>query len=310
MKEEDTDIENQLVSLSDLRTIPGIGDKTIQRIKNEIIFKNMFYESKYDPSIALDLNHIYKGDCLDLLNGVKDKSIDLILCDLPYGTTKNEWDKIIPFNKLWMQYERIIKDNGVIALYSQSPFDKSLALSNMNLFRYEWIWEKTSATGFLNANKMPMKAHENILIFYKNLPTYNPQKTDGHERKVSKAIHKTNCVETTNYGKHGLCSYDSTERFPRSVLRFATDKQREAIHPTQKPIALSEYLVKTYTDEDKHCVVLDNCAGSMTTAVACDNTGRDWICMEIEDRFCELGLERVNKNRNRLNMENSELRGF
>lgn len=293
-------MENQLISLLDLRKVPGIGNKTIERIKEEI-YKNNTYKSYFNPAIELHKNNIYQGDCLELLNGVKDKSIDMILCDLPYGTTKNSWDTIIPFDKIWMQYERIIKDNGAIALFSQAPFDKALALSNPSLFRYEWIWEKTSATGYLNANKMPMKAHENILIFYKSAPTYNPQKTKGHKRKISKANHKKGCIETTNYGKHGLVDYDSTERFPRSVLKFPTDKQKEHVHPTQKPVALCEYLIKTYTNEGD--AVLDNCAGSMTTAVSCDNTNRDWICIEKEVKFCTSGAERVNRNREKLDLD-------
>jgi len=242
----------------------------------------------------LEINQVYNSDCIKE-NGmclIDDKSIDLILCDLPYGTTaRNKWDHIIPPDKLWEQYERIIKDNGAIALTAQTPFDKVLGVSNLKLLRYEWIWEKTSATGHLNAKKMPMKAHENILVFYKKLPTYNPQKTFGHERKVSKAEHKVNCVMTSNYNEHGLTTYDSTERYPRSVLLFPTDKQKEAIHPTQKPIALFEYLIKTYTNEND--LVLDNCMGSFTTAVACENINRNYIGFENDEKYYELGMKRL-----------------
>jgi len=144
------------------------------------------------------------GDCLELLPEIADRSIDMIFTDLPYGSTKNTWDHVVDLDALWKEYERVIKDNGVIALWAQSPFDKVLACSNLKHYRYEWVIEKTSATGFLNAHKMPMKAHEQILIFYKKLPTYNPQMEHGHVRKVSTAQHKRNSKVTTNYGKHGL----------------------------------------------------------------------------------------------------------
>ena len=242
----------------------------------------------------LELNKIYNEDCIKE-NGmclIEDKSIDMILCDLPYGTTaRNKWDCIITFEHLWDQYERIIKDNGAIVLTAQTPFDKVLGCSNLKMLRYEWIWEKTSATGHLNAKKMPMKAHENILVFYKKLPTYNPQKTFGHERKVSKAEHKVNCVMTSNYNEHGLTTYDSTERYPRSVLKFPTDKQKEALHPTQKPVALFEYLIRTYTNEGN--LVLDNCMGSGTTAIACINTNRNYIGFETEQRYIKIANTRI-----------------
>lgn len=234
---------------------------------------------------------LVKGDCLKLMSDISDKSIDMILCDLPYGTTQNKWDSILPLDKLWEQYNRIIKDNGVIVLFAQTPFDKVLGCSNLKMLRYEWIWEKTSATGHLNAKKMPMKAHENILVFYKKLPTYNPQKTSGHKRKVSKAEHKINCIKTTNYGEHGLTTYDSTERYPRSVQVFKTDKQKEALHPTQKPVALLEYLIKTYTNEGE--TVLDNCMGSCSTGIACMNTNRNFIGIELDDTYFEICKNRV-----------------
>ena len=149
----------------------------------------------------MELNKIYNEDCLVGMNDIPDKSIDMILCDLPYGTTKNKWDSIIDLDELWNHYNRIIKDNGAIVLTAQTPFDKVLGVSNLKMLKYEWIWEKTSATGHLNAKKMPMKAHENILVFYKKPPTYNPQKTTGHERKVSTAKHKRNSKNSSNYGE-------------------------------------------------------------------------------------------------------------
>lgn len=232
------------------------------------------------------------GDCLVEMQKIKDKSINMVFCDLPYGTTaKNEWDTIIPFDKLWEQYNRIIKDNGAIVLWSQMPFTAQLIMSNPEMFRYEWIVEKTSATGFLNAKKMPMKAHENVLVFYKKLPTYNPQMTHGHQRKVSKAEHKVNCKKTTDYGEHGLTTYDSTDRYPRDVLKFSWDKQNEALHPTQKPITACEYFIKTYTNEGD--LVLDNCMGSGSTGIACRNLGRDFIGIEVSEEYFKIAKDRI-----------------
>ena len=244
----------------------------------------------------IELNKIYNEDCLEGMKRVPDKSVDMILADLPYGTTRNKWDSIIPLDLLWEQYDRIIKDNGAIVLTAQTPFDKVLGCSNLKLLRYEWIWEKTTSTGFLNAKKMPMKAHENILVFYKKLPKYNPQKTTGHIRKVSSAEHKIGSKVTSNYGEHGLTGYDSTERYPRSIQVFPTDRQKTAVHPTQKPVALFEYLVKTYTDEGE--TVLDNCMGSGTTAVACIATNRNYIGFEMDTNYFNLANERIEQHLN------------
>lgn len=239
------------------------------------------------------INQIHNMDCLEGMKLLQSKSIDMILCDLPYGVTaRNKWDVIIPFDKLWEQYERIIKDDGAIVLTATQPFASKLIVSNPKLFRYDWIWEKTTPTGHLNAKKMPMRAHESILVFYKKLPTYNPIKTTGHERKVSKAEHKANCIMSTNYNEYGLKTYESTERYPRSVQRFSTDKQKEALHPTQKPVALFEYLIKTYTNEGE--TVLDTCMGSGTTAVAAINTNRNFIGFEISKEYCAAAKKRIN----------------
>ena len=244
----------------------------------------------------IELNKIYNEDCLGGMKRIPDKSVDMILADLPYGTTRNKWDSIIPLDLLWEQYDRIIKDNGAIVLTAQTPFDKVLGCSNLKLLRYEWIWEKTTSTGFLNAKKMPMKAHENILVFYKKLPKYNPQKTTGHIRKVSSAEHKIGSKATSNYGEHGLTGYDSTERYPRSVQVFPTDKQKTAVHPTQKPVALFEYLVKTYTDEGE--TVHDNVMGLGTTAIACINTNRNYIGFEMDTNYFNLANERIEQHLN------------
>lgn len=247
---------------------------------------------------------LIKGECLERMKDIPDKSVDMILCDLPYGTTQNKWDSIIPLDKLWEQYCRIIKDNGAIVLFAQTPFDKVLGCSNLKMLKYEWIWEKTSATGHLNAKKMPMKAHENILVFYKKLPTYNPQKTTGHTPVHSYTKHQD---DGSNYGKTliGISGGGSTERYPRSVQVFKTDKQKEALHPTQKPVSLLEYLIKTYTNENE--TVLDSCMGSGSTGIACVNTNRNFIGIELDDNYFNIAKNRINTYIEENNLENIEL---
>lgn len=224
-----------------------------------------------------------------------------VICPTVEDTTKCSWDSVIDLSEMWKQYERIIKPNGAILLFAQTPFDKVLGASNLPILRYEWIWEKTQATGHLNAKKMPMKAHENILVFYKKLPLYNPQKTQGHVRKVSSAKNRAACIERRNgtdtvYNNEYpelVTGYDSTERYPRSVIQFPTDKQKLALHPTQKPVALMEYLIKTYTNEND--LVLDNCIGSGTTGVACKNLNRRFIGIEQDEKYFNIALERISK---------------
>ncbi|MEG1725969.1 MAG: site-specific DNA-methyltransferase [Anaerovoracaceae bacterium] len=243
-------------------------------------------------NIKMELNKIYNEDCLVGMSNILDKSIDMVLCDLPYGqTARNKWDTVIPFDELWKQYERIIKDNGAIVLFANGMFTADLMKSNVKLWRYNLIWEKTTPTGFLNAKKMPLRSHEDICVFYKKLPVYNPQKTFGHQRKVSKAEHKQNCVNTTDYGEHGLTTYSSTERYPKSVLKFKTDRQKSSLHPTQKPVALLEWLIKTYTNSED--VVLDNCSGSGSTAEACIRTGRRFIGFEKDTTYYDISNVRI-----------------
>ena len=237
---------------------------------------------------------LYNGDCLEVMKNIANKSIDMILCDLPYGTTILNWDKRLDLNKLWQQYERIIKDDGAIVLFAQTPFDKLLGCSNLKLLRYEWIWEKTQATGHLNSKKMPLKAHENILVFYKKRPTYNPQMSTGHKPVNSFKKTKENQNRTQFYRLQNreFSGGGSTERFPRDVLKFASDKQKEAYHPTQKPVLLMEYLIKTYTNEGEK--VLDNCMGSGSTGVAAINTGRKFIGIELEKKYFDIAEKRIN----------------
>ena len=230
---------------------------------------------------------IKQGDCLELMREIPDKSVDMILCDLPYGTTKNKWDSVIPLNKLWKSYERIIKDNGAIVLFSQMPFSAELVHSNLKLFKYEWIWQKDNGTGFLNAKKMPLKIHENILVFYKKLPLYNPQMRTGFKPyKCKQGRH------STNYGAYeqGHITESNGERYPIDIIKFKKDS---GLHPTQKPVELLEYLIKTYTNENE--TVLDNCMGSGSTGVACVNTNRNFIGYELDEKYFEIAEKRINE---------------
>lgn len=230
------------------------------------------------------------GDCLIEMNSIADKSIDMILCDLPFGTTNCTWDTVINLEKLWKQYKRVIKSNGAILLFAQTPFDKVLGASNLKQLRYEWIWEKTTATGHLNAKKMPMKSHENILVFYNKLPTYNPQMTTGHHPVNNYTKHQS---DGQIYGKTkaGISGGGSTSRYPRSVLLFPTDKQKSALHPTQKPVALLEYLILTYTNRAD--IVMDNTAGSGSTGIAAVNTGRQFIGIELDKGYFNIAKQRI-----------------
>lgn len=258
-------------------------DTKIERYPEDWI-KQYFLPEKY-------LNAIIHGDCLEIMPEFLPASIDMILCDLPYEKTQNNWDILIDPDTLWYQYERIIKDNGCIILFGHGMFTAQMMMSNQKLHRYNIIWQKTTPTGFLNAGRMPLRTHEDLMVFYKKLPKYNPQKTYDHPRKVSTSHHQRNSKITTNYGKHKPKTYDSTERFPTSILTFKTDKQKSALHPTQKPVALCEYLIKTYTD--KGDIVLDNCIGSGTTAVACINASRKYIGIEKDIKYVEIARERI-----------------
>ena len=230
---------------------------------------------------------LWQGDCLELMKDIPDGSIDMILCDLPYGTTRNKWDSVIPLDTLWGEYKRIIKSNGAIVLFAQTPFDKILGCSKLDLLRYEWIWEKTQGTGHLNAKKMPLKSHENILVFYKSLPVYNPQFESG---KPYKAINSTH---STNYGKQkdDVITVNSGFRYPKSVIKMPKSESDRHLHPAQKPVALLEYLIRTYTNAGE--TVLDNCMGSGSTGVACVNTGRKFIGIELDPQYFEIAKKRI-----------------
>ncbi len=238
------------------------------------------------------MGKILHGDCLELMMDIPHKSIDMILCDLPYGTTNCKWDVIIPFERLWLAYNRIIKDNGAIVLFGAEPFSSMLRLSNLPMYKYDWVWDKIKGTGFLNAKKQPMRNHETVSVFYKNQCTYNPQKTSGH---VHKKTFRSKDLQTDVYGDMNKdYHYSSTDRYPRSIQVFSTDTQNSSLHPTQKPVALCEYLINTYTNEGQ--LVLDNCAGSGTTGVACINTKRDFILIEKEKKYFDISENRINEH--------------
>lgn len=242
----------------------------------------------------MKLNTIYNEDCLEGMKRIPDKSVDMILADLPYGTTRNRWDSVIPLEPLWEQYKRVIKERGAIVLMAQTPFDKVLGASNIQMMKYEWIWQKTESTGFLNAKKMPLKKHENILVFYKKLPTYNPQFTTG-----TPYSYKKEGISSSNYGDStGTKLIKNTgKRYPVSTITFKKDK---GLHPTQKPVALFEYLIKTYTN--KGDTVLDNCMGSGTTAIACLNTDRQYIGFELDEEYHKMSLERIESHTQQLDL--------
>lgn len=241
------------------------------------------------------------GDCLELMKGIPDGSVDMILCDLPYGTTACKWDTMIPFDPLWEQYNRVLKPSGAAVLFSAQPFTSALVMSNPRNFKYEWVWEKTLPKGHLNAKKMPMRAHENILVFYRKPPVYNPQMTHGHKRKIAHTRYTREPNGDSCYGMERRDThYDSTDRYPRDVQVFSNGDQTNKLHPTQKPVALCEYMICTYTNPGE--VVLDNCMGSGTTGVACVNTGRRFIGIELDETYFEIAERRIKEAQTRKGM--------
>lgn len=278
---------SDLININDLRKVSGIGEKTLQRIKDQLLNKDDTYISKYNSDLKLEKNNIYQGDCLELMNGIPDKSVDMVLCDLPYGTTRNKWDIIISFQELWNQYERIIKDNGAIILTSAEPFTSQLVMSNPKMFKYDLIWRKTHPKGHLNARRMPMRGHENILVFYKKPPIYSPIMRKGKFRyKGNKGFDDERC-----YGKSKPYDNWNDLYYPTSVVEVSNANQNNKIHPTEKPVKLFEWLIKTYSSEGE--VILDNCIGSGTTAIAAINTNRQFIGIELESEYYNLAKERI-----------------
>lgn len=237
--------------------------------------------------------NLMNGDCLELMSSISDNSVDLILCDLPYQRTQNKWDTILPYDKMWEQYNRIIKDNGCIALFCDGLFMAELMLSNKGMWRYNLVWDKILPSGFLNANRQPMRSHEEIAIFYKKQPTYNPQMTIGQQNH-SKGKPKE--FENNNYGDHGWV--DNNEKLgnmkhPKSIISIQKPHPSTMVHPTQKPVELLGWLIKTYTNEGD--TVLDNCMGSGSTGVACATTNRNFIGIELNEEYYLTARTRINE---------------
>ena len=235
----------------------------------------------------LEINKIYNQDCLDGMKYIDDKSIDMILCDLPYGTTACKWDTVIPFEPLWEQYNRIIKDNGAIVLTATQPFTSALVMSNPKMFKYCWTWDKTTAKGHLVAKLRPMQQTEDIAVFGKNKVNYYPIMIDRPKNKIQKSYEASRTEIMGGISKKIVKVYDTW--YPKTLLKFKTER---GLHPTQKPVALFEYLIKTYTKEGE--IVLDNCMGSGTTAIACINTNRNYIGFELDTIYYNLAIDRIN----------------
>ena len=253
----------------------------------------------------MNYNEIICGDCLEVMKDIPDESIDMILCDLPYGTTACKWDTIIPFGPLWEQYKRIIKDNGAIVLTASQPFTSALVMSNIKMFKYEWIWEKTMPNNFCQAKYQAMKYHENILVFAKGKTKFNPimeKRSDvGIDRlknsgKVLDGSNNTSQFMSFKRGQGIYREYDKEKIYPKSVQKIGSvpNCNGTKLHPTQKPVALFEYLIKTYTNEGD--LVLDNCMGSGTTGVACKNLNRNFIGIELDPEYFKIAEKRINEN--------------
>ena len=241
------------------------------------------------------------GDCLEKMKYIPDKSIDMILCDLPYGTTSCKWDVVIPFEPLWEQYKRIIKDRGAIVLFGSEPFSSYLRMSNIKQFKYDWIWDKSKPTGFINAKNAPLKKHENISIFSKGMTAncnsnnmiYKPQGVIV-SKKLKKSKYNENDILGLRPSRNNEGYIQDFSNYPKSILRFNSETKTK--HPTQKPVALLEYMIKTYTLEGE--TVLDNCMGSGSTGVACINTKRNFIGIEKDDKYFEIAKKRIEEAQN------------
>ena len=223
-----------------------------------------------------EMNWLMQGDCLERMKEIPDGSIDMILCDPPYGTTACKWDSVIPLEKMWEQLKRVVKPNGAIVITAAQPFTSNLIMSNIKMFKYCWVWNKVLPRGHLNAKKMPLRVFEDVTVFYSKPCTYNPQKTAGHKRKVARTRYNKEGDGSQVYGKESRDTfYDSDERYPTGIIEISTANQHGKVHPTQKPVALMEYLIKTYTNEYE--MVLDFTMGSGTTGVACNNLNRKFV---------------------------------
>lgn len=236
---------------------------------------------------------LYLGDCLEIMPNLPEHSVDMILCDLPYGTTKCKWDVIIPFEPLWEQYNRVIKDNGAIVLFGSEPFSSHLRLSNLKMYKYDWYWNKTKPSGHLNAKKQPMRAVEVICVFYKSQCTYNPQGLIYGEFNNNRPSRESKIDGEYTFGKEKHFGISNAKGYPKNILEYA-NPNNNLLHPTQKPVNLLEYLIKTYTNEGE--TVLDNCMGSGSTGVACVHTNRSFIGIEKDEHYYKIAQERIESN--------------
>ena len=246
------------------------------------IFAN---KNKYN----MDKIELLHGDCLDKMSLIPDKSVDCIICDLPYGTTACKWDNVIPFEPLWEQYKRVIKDNGAIVLFGNEPFSSHLRIHAIEMYKYDWKWDKVRGSNFATVKIRPFNSFEDIAVFYKKQPTYNPQMEVGTPYTQKQGY--VGDAKQTGLHKKDVITVNKGERYPLSILRFSKET---GLHPTQKPVPLLEYLIKTYTND--YNLVLDNCAGSGTTAIACLNTNRNYILMEKEQKYYDIINERIKKH--------------
>ena len=247
----------------------------------------------------IELNQAFNMDCLEFMPLLPDKSIDLILCDLPFGTTACKWDVIIPFDKLWEQYKRIIKDNGAIVLNGAEPFSSMLRLSNLKWYKYDWKWKKSQATGFLNSWKQPLRDYEDVCVFSNKQPKYYPKITDKPKENIRPATKRTKLSDCYGESDLNIHKLPADKSMPKSILEFNNEQRN--IHPTQKPVKLSEYFIETYTDELD--LVLDNCAGSFTTPIAAYNTRRNWLACEMDKQIFTDGYHRYEQETKQMLME-------
>lgn len=235
---------------------------------------------------------IYNGDCLEVMKKLPDKSVDLILCDLPYGTTSCSWDVVIPFESLWKQYKRLIKPKAAIVLFGQEPFSSFLRISNLEMFKYDWYWEKERLTNIHQVKKRAGKVIETVSVFYDKQCTYNPQMQTYHGERRTNKVKNGVIGGLSDSNKNKVREYkDNGTRYPTQLLKFKRDILTSNLHPTQKPVALMEYLIRTYSDEDS--LVLDNCSGSGTVGVACENTSRKYILIEKDEHYFNIGHQRL-----------------
>mgnify|MGYP001199819310 FL=1 len=285
------------IDIETLKKTKGIGSKTLERIieQHEIDNNIKSFESTYMPSKLFNVDKditLWQGDCLQLMSHIPDKSVDMILCDLPYGTTACSWDEVIPFEPLWKHYKRIIKDNGAIVLFGSEPFSTKLRMSNLDWYKYDWVWKKEKGLGFLNAKLKPLQDYETVSVFSNvtiNKMNYFPQMREGKPYVVK---NKPHLQKGTNGGYKAVTTVNSGERYPLTIIEY--NRVRNTSHPTQKPVDLLEYLIKTYTNEGM--TVLDNTMGSGSTGVACKNTNRKFIGIELDEEYFNIAKERINED--------------